>query len=137
MSTELTWILMTAVLWGSYPLMLRWAAFSGPRGTLLLMLAALVPIGVATLVRAGGGWPARAALLRIFVAGVMMGGGLLAYHALATSKLDASIAIPSVNGGMLVVAVAGATLAFSEAMTLQKALGVLCMLAGMALLRPQ
>ena len=136
MRIELAWIGVTALCWGAYPLVARATGYEGPRGTLILMLAGLVPIGVSAAWYGQGAWPDRMALGRLLLAGVMMGFGLLAFYALANSPIDASLSIPAVDGAMLLVSSLGAIWFLGEAATLQKTLGILCILAGMVLLRP-
>lgn len=137
MRTDLVWIAVTAVCWGGYPLVARTAGHGGPRGTLVLMLAGLVPIVAMAAWTGGVGWPTGSALMKLGIAGLMMGGGLLAFHALATGPMDASVSIPIVDVAMLLVSAIGAVCFFAESVTPQKAIGVCLLLAGIALLRPQ
>lgn len=136
MRTELLYIALTSICWGGYPLVARSAGHGGPRGTVILMLAGMVPITAAALLAGGDGWPQRDGLLKLLVAGLMMGGGLLAFHALATSPMQASVSIPIVDVAMLLVSALGAILFFAEPFGTQKALGVALLVAGIALLRP-
>jgi drug/metabolite transporter (DMT)-like permease len=135
MRPEVLWIIATAGTWGAYPLVLRSAGQTGSRGTLVLMLVGLVPIAVAAL-SGDGVWPGRAAVVRLVIAGVMMGCGLLAFHALASSELDASVTIPIVDTAMLLVSAVGAIIVFSEPVTVSKVAGIAMLLGGIALLRP-
>lgn len=136
MRTEYIWIVLTAVCWGGYPLVARSAGEAGARGTLVLIASGTLPIVASALFGAGGPWPSRAALLQIVLAGLIMGVGLLAFHALATAPMDASISIPIVDGAMLAVSAFGAMLWFGEAVTPSKLLGTALILGGIALLRP-
>jgi drug/metabolite transporter (DMT)-like permease len=136
MKTEYLWIAGTALLWGSYPLVSRTAGYQGHRATLFLMVAAFVPITIAAVLDTGSGWPSRGALWKLLVAGVMMGGGLLAFIRVANGPLDASVSLPILDVAMLLVSAIGAILAFQEPVTLQKLGGIALMVVGIALLRP-
>lgn len=139
MRTEYLWIAVVGLTWGGYPLITRWASYEGPRATLILMLGGIVPILVAMLQPSTtvATWPTPMALTKLIVAGLLMGVGLLAFHALTNSPLDASITIPISDTSMLLVTTIGAIVCFGEAITLQKLAGVALMLFGIVLLRPQ
>jgi drug/metabolite transporter (DMT)-like permease len=137
MKTEAIYITIVALFWGSYPLVARASGIGGPLGALVLTLAALVPIGTAAIWYGAIPRPPTLDLLRLMVAGVMMGIGLVAFNALANSKqLDASISIPIVDTAMLVISVIGAVLFFAEPITAKKLIGIALMLAGIVVLRP-
>lgn len=136
MRNETLWIAVVGLTWGGYPLLTRWANYEGPRATLILMVTGIVPI-VASMLQspATQAWPTPVALTKLVVAGLLMGVGLLAFHALTTSTMDASITIPISDTAMLLVSTLGAMFFFSEAVTLQKLGGIALLLAGIALLR--
>lgn len=136
MRIETLWIVFIALCWGGYPLLSRSAAYDGPRGVLILMIAGLVPIVVAATLARSGAWPEPIPLFKLAMAGVMMGSGLLAFYALTTSAMDASVSIPIVDVAMLMVSAVGAILIFSEPLTVQKGLGIALMLGGIVLIRP-
>lgn len=137
MRNEYLWIAVVGLTWGGYPLVTRWAGYEGPRATFILMLTGLLPIVVMALQRSGTEqlWPSSTELVKLVVAGLLMGAGLLAFHALTTSTMDVSISIPLTDIAMLLVSVVGAVLFFGEAITVQKIGGVALLLAGMAVLR--
>lgn len=137
MRNEYLWIAVVGLTWGGYPLLARWAGYSGPRATMVLMVAAMLPIGYAmfSATATASGWPSQIALLKLIGAGVMMGVGLLAFHAVMTSPMDASITIPISDTAMLLVSTIGAMFFFSEPVTLQKIGGIVLLLGGIALLR--
>lgn len=139
MRAEYLWIGIVALTWGGYPLVTRAAAQEGPRATLILMLAGLVPIVLAAVRHPtwSAPWPATPALAQLIVAGIMMGIGLAAFHAITVSPMEASLSIPITDVSMMMVSAVGAMLFFSEPLTLQKLGGLALMLAGIALLRPQ
>jgi drug/metabolite transporter (DMT)-like permease len=136
MKTDYLWIVGTALLWGAYPLVTRTAGFDGPRAALILMLVGLVPVAVLSYLPSAAGWPDRQGLIKLVIAGLMMGAGLISFIRVATGALEASIAIPVVDGAMLLVSAIGAILFFAEPLTVQKAAGLALMLAGIGLLRP-
>jgi drug/metabolite transporter (DMT)-like permease len=136
MATDVACIAVVALFWGAYPLVARTSNFGGPLGTLVLSLAGLVPIVLAAI---WGGFalrPSTNQLVRLGVAGLMMGIGLIAFNRLANGTLDASVSIPIVDGAMLVATTVGALWFFGEPVTAQKLAGIGLLLAGIALLRP-
>jgi len=137
MKVEAIYIVIVALFWGSYPLVARSSGVGGPAGALILTLTALVPIATAVIWQSGAPRPATPDLIRLMIAGVMMGIGLVAFNALANSKqMDASISIPVVDTAMLVVSVAGAVMFFAEPITAKKLIGIGLMLAGIIVIRP-
>jgi uncharacterized membrane protein len=108
----------------------------GPVGTLVLSLAGLVPVVLATLVTGTTARPSPDQALRLAVAGLMMGIGLIAFNRLATGRLDASVAIPIVDSAMLIVSTVGALWFFAEPVTVQKVVGIALLATGILLLRP-
>jgi drug/metabolite transporter (DMT)-like permease len=137
MTLEIIYIAIVAIFWGSYPLLARASGVSGAVGALILTLSALIPIGTAVVWQVGAPRPAAPDLIRLIVAGVMMGIGLVAFNALANSKqMDASISIPVVDTAMLIVSVAGAVMFFAEPVTAKKLIGIALMLAGIIVIRP-
>jgi drug/metabolite transporter (DMT)-like permease len=137
MKVEAIYIIIVALFWGSYPLVARASGVSGALGALILTLSALIPVGTAVIWQAGAPRPATSDLIRLLIAGVMMGIGLVAFNALVNSKrLDASISIPIVDTVMLLVSVIGAILFFAEPITAKKLVGIGLLVAGIAVLRP-
>lgn len=138
MSHRVEWICvaLVALFWGGYPLVARLSSFGGPLGSLVLALVSVLPIASAVLVTGDTAPPTRAQLWPLLVAGLMQGVGLLAFVRLATGKLEASVAIPIADVGMLIVTTLAAILFFQEALTLQKLAGLGLLFAGIALLRP-
>jgi drug/metabolite transporter (DMT)-like permease len=133
---EFTWILVTAFLWGGYPLVSRTAGFQGPRAALILTMVGLLPISLMAFLDTQAGWPTRAGLGKLAAAGLMMGGGLVAFVRVAAGPLEASVALPIVDVAMLLVSAIGAMLMFAEPLTWQKGVGIALLLGGIALLRP-
>lgn len=136
MRSEYMWIAVVGVTWGGYPLLARWAGNFGARGTALLMLFGMLPIVAAVLLSkdAQSAWPTGVALYRLIAAGVLMGIGTLAFHALTTSTMDASTTVPLSDVAMLLVSAIGAIVFFSEPVTLSKVGGIVMLLGAMWLL---
>jgi drug/metabolite transporter (DMT)-like permease len=136
MKSEALWIVATALLWGSYPLVSRAADYQGHRAALILMISGFIPVALMAMLSAEGGWPTKSALVKLLVAGLMMGSGLVAFVRVANGPLEASISIPIIDVAMLLVSAIGAVLVFKEPVTVQKAAGVALLLVGIVLLRP-
>jgi drug/metabolite transporter (DMT)-like permease len=77
-------------------------------------------------------------LTKLVVAGLIMGIGTIAFNFVVNSRqLDASISIPIIDTAMLLVSVVGAVLFFAEPMTARKVIGVVLLIAGIAVLKPE
>ncbi len=138
MKPEYAWILIVSLFWGGYPLVSRGANLGGPLGALFLSTVSWTTILAATWWTGSFAWPAPAAAIRLVIAGAMMGIGLLAFNALAVSRqIEASIAIPVVDTGMLIVSVLAAALFFAEPITVKKCVGLALLVAGIVVLRPE
>jgi len=138
MKTEYLGILIVALFWGGYPLIARGANLGGPLGALMLSAVSLTTIAAATWWTGSFAWPAPAAAIRLVIAGGMMGIGLLAFNAVAVSKqIEASISIPIMDTGMLIVSVLAAVLFFAEPITVKKSVGLALLIAGIVVLRPE
>jgi drug/metabolite transporter (DMT)-like permease len=138
MKTEYAWILIVALFWGGYPLIARGANLGGPLGALILSAVSLTTIAVAALWTGLDAWPTPAAVVRLAIAGAMMGIGLLAFNAVAVSRqIEASVSIPIMDTGMLLVSVLAAALFFAEPLTVRKCAGLALLVAGIAVLRPE
>jgi len=136
MTLEIVCIALVAACWGGYPLVARASGYGGPLGALVLSLAGLLPILLAILWQGGVERPSQDALVKLGIAGILMGSGLLAFNRLANSRLDASISIPIVDTAMLIVTALGAIFFFQEAVTARKLVGLALLAAGIAVLRP-
>lgn len=128
---------VVVLAWGGYPLIIRATGVSGPLGALVLTLSALVPIGLATVWHGSWARPSTPDLLRLVVGGLIMGVGTTAFNFLVNSrKLEASVAIPVVDTGMLLVTALGAICFYSEPMTLRKVAGIGLLVFGIVVLKP-
>jgi drug/metabolite transporter (DMT)-like permease len=137
MSLDWVYIALVALLWGGYPLITRLSTINGPQASLLLALTSLAPIAVAVFLTGDTARPTRAQLWPIVVGGLMQGLGLMAFVRVATSKLEASIAIPICDAAMLIVTTVGAIAFFHEALSAQKLVGLVLLVAGiLVLIRP-
>lgn len=133
------WISMAVVVfaWGIYPLVIRPTGVSGPLGALILTVSALLPIGVALGVQGGVSRPSTPDLVRLALGGVIMGVGTTAFNFLVNSrKVDASVAIPVVDTGMLLVTTLGAIWFYSEPISVRKVVGIALLVVGIGVLRP-
>ncbi len=136
MATVWLCIVLAALFWGGWPLVSRSAGETGATGSLVILVAALVPVGLATAWE-GPALPAPHALVRLALAGAMNGAGLVAFHLVTTRPgVEISSAVPVIDTAMLLVTALGGIAFFAEAMTLQKGIGVALLVAGIFLLRP-
>jgi drug/metabolite transporter (DMT)-like permease len=138
MRAELISIATVALAWGGYPLLARSSGVGGPLGALVLSLCALVPIAVAMTLQGPIARPSSSELMKLVIAGVLMGMGTMAFNFVVNSRrLEASISIPIIDTAMLVMSVIGAAVFFAEPMTLKKIVGIALLLAGILVLKPK
>jgi drug/metabolite transporter (DMT)-like permease len=138
MRTELICMVIVAFAWGGYPLIARSSGIGGPLGALILTLSALVPSSVMVLWQGAAIRPSPVELNKLVIAGLIMGIGTTAFNFVVNSRqLDASISIPIIDTAMLLVSVVGAVLFFAEPMTARKVIGVVLLIAGIAVLKPE
>jgi len=131
-------IAVVALFWGGYPLIARGVGIGGPLGALMLSVVSLSTIAAATLWTGVAAWPSTGDVLRLAIAGLMMGIGLLAFNAVAASRnVEASVSIPIMDTAMLIVSVVAAVLFFAEPITVRKAAGLALLIAGIVVLRPE
>ena len=129
-------IVVVAAMWGGWPLVARASGYGGPLGSMLLTFAGLVPIALATVVQGATGLPPGSTLIKLAIAGAMMGTGLVAFNIVVNGSLDASVSIPIVDAAALIVSTAGAVYFFGEAFSFQKLVGISLLVAGIVVLRP-
>lgn len=129
-------IVLVSVLWGGWPLLLRWAGPVGHTGAFLLSAFALIPLSFMALAT-GFQMPQQQPLIKVVLAGVIMGAGMIAYNQVLTGgKIEISSLVPIVNTSMLAVTTIGGIIFFAESITPQKVAGFLLMLVGIYLLKP-
>ncbi len=137
MAAEWLGMAIVVLAWGGYPLIIRVTGVSGPIGALLLTVSALIPIGVAVLWQGVLEKPSTADMGRLVLGGVIMGIGTTAFNFVINSrKLEASVAIPILDTGMLLVTAIGAMWFYSEPVTLRKVVGIGLLVLGIGVLRP-
>jgi len=136
MSADWLYIAVVAVFWGGYPLITRLSSINGPQASFLLASVSLAPIAAAMWWSGDTARPTSAQIWPILIGGLMQGIGLMAFVRVATSKLDASIAIPISDVSMLLVTTLGAIAFFAEAVTAQRVVGIALLVTGIVLLRP-
>ena len=134
--TEWICIVLVGIFWGGYPLVARLSSFGGPFASLVLATLSLFPIALITAWHGDWTGPTRAQLWPVAAAGIMQGIGLVAFLRLATGELEASVAIPISDVGMLIVTTVGAMLFFQESVTVPKLAGLGFLFTGIWLLRP-
>lgn len=129
-------IAMVAVFWGGWPLVARSSGHGGALGALIISSFSLIPIAATAWFQGDTRVPDASVLVKLALAGAMVGGGMVAFNYVANSKIDASVSIPIIDAAMLVVSIIGAAYFFQEAITVQKVIGVGLLLAGIAVIRP-
>ena len=138
MKPEYSCIAIVALAWGGYPLIARSSGIGGGLGALILTLSALLPIGAITLWQGVTTRPAAPEIIKLVIAGTIMGIGTTAFNFVANSRqLDASVSIPIVDTAMLLVSVIAAILFFAEPVTMRKLVGMGLLIAGIVVLRPE
>jgi drug/metabolite transporter (DMT)-like permease len=138
MRPELICMAIVALAWGGYPLVARSSGIGVPLGALILTLSSLIPTTIIVLWQGAMIRPSSVELTKLVVAGLIMGIGTIAFNFVVNSRqLDASISIPIIDTAMLSVSVVGAVLCFAEPMTARKVIGVVLLIAGIAVLKPE
>ena len=103
-----------------------------------MTLSAATAIAAATVWHGVQVRPAAGEIVKLIVAGAMMGAGLLAFNAVANSRhIDASVSIPIMDTLMLLATAIGAIVFFAEPVTPKKVLGMTLLIAGIAFLKPE
>jgi drug/metabolite transporter (DMT)-like permease len=106
-------------------------------GALVLSVSALLPIALALYLQRASFALTQSQLLRLILAGCMMGVGTTAFNFVVNSrKLDASISVPVVDTGLIVISVIGAVLFFAEPLSARKLVGIALMVVGILVLKP-
>jgi drug/metabolite transporter (DMT)-like permease len=128
-------IVTVSLLWGSWPLVAKTAGQTGYIGALIMSASAVIPASIAAWYSAKP-LPAGA-LIKLIPAGIMMGIGLIVFNLVTSSpKIEISVSLPIINILMMVVAVLGGIIFFSESISIQKILGIAFLALGIYLLRP-
>tara|TARA_Y100000031_G_scaffold157148_1_gene216766 strand:+ start:5790 stop:6227 length:438 start_codon:yes stop_codon:yes gene_type:complete len=135
---------LVALCWGGYPLILRLAGGTGHLGSLILVLASLIPVVLSVWYQSATGAlqigfsnMSASTLVILTISGIVMGAGLVTFNYVVGSPLvDISTSVPIIDILMLVVTVVGGILFFMEVLTLQKVLGILLGIVAIYLLRP-
>lgn len=129
--------IVTSLVWGGWPLLARSAGEATAISPLILAFFAFIPLCFSAWWQGGGELPEKFSLLKLFIAGLMMGTGLITYNSIMGSKLvDITVSVPIINTAMLAVTVIGGVLFLKEIMTIQKIVGILFLSIGIFLLRP-
>jgi drug/metabolite transporter (DMT)-like permease len=137
MRFEYICIALVALFWGGYPLVTRSTGVTGPIVSLVMTLSAATAIAIAAAWQGVPVRPSAGEVIKLLIAGAMMGIGLLAFNAVANSRhIDASVSIPIMDTLMLLATFIGAIVFFAEAVTPQKILGMALLIGGILLLKP-
>lgn len=137
MKPEIIGIAIAAITWGCYPMIARSAGAGAGQafGTFIMMSTGWVVIAAAAWWQGIEVRPSPQGVIRLGLAGVLMGAGLIAFNAVANSRrMDASVSIPIMDTSMLLVTVVIAILFFGEPFTVRKGIGLALLLAGIATL---
>jgi drug/metabolite transporter (DMT)-like permease len=138
MRFEYICICLVAFFWGGYPLVTRSTGVTGPIVSLIMTLSGATAIAAATAWQGVPIRPSASEVVRLLIAGAMMGAGLLAFNAVANSRhIDASVSIPIMDTLMLLATAIGAIVFFAEPVTPKKVLGMTLLIAGILLLKPE
>ncbi|MGH8176736.1 MAG: EamA family transporter [Steroidobacter sp.] len=138
MRFEYICIAVVAVFWGGYPLLTRSTGVTGPIVSLIMTLTAGLVIAIATTWQGAVLRPSAGEVVKLSIAGAMMGVGLLAFNAVANSRqIDASVSIPIMDTLMLLTTVVGAIMFFAEPVTPKKLIGLALLISGILILKPE
>jgi drug/metabolite transporter (DMT)-like permease len=137
MRFEYICIALVALFWGGYPLVTRSTGVTGPIVSLVMTLSAATAIAIATAWQGVPVRPSAGEVIKLLIAGAMMGIGLLAFNTVANSRhIHASVSIPIMDTLMLLATFIGAIVLFAEPVTPQKILGMALLIGGILLLKP-
>ena len=127
MVTIVLYMVLVAIVWGIYPLIIRSVGVSGVTGALILTVSSLIPIAMAAIYNRVV-MPGMLVTLKIAMAGIIMGVSLVIFFKIVSSPLmDISASIPIINALVILVAAIGGVCLFGEAVTASKILGI-CLL---------
>jgi drug/metabolite transporter (DMT)-like permease len=135
---EYVCIVLVALTWGGYPVIARSSGVGTPLGALILTVSALLPIAIATIWNGVVVRPTSIELAKLMVAGVLMGTGTTAFNFVTNSRrIEASLSIPIMDTAMMLVTVVAAIVFFAEPVTIKKVVGLLLLVAGIVVLKPE
>ena len=150
--TMIALIVLVAFLYAGYNVFVRVSGGAVPDGASTTILATItLQVAALTLSLAFLGWQAAQgghsfrlgmnAYAWAALAGLCIGAAEIAYFYLfggiVVSRPDASVAIPAIVAGTIVISALAAVVALGERMTLMNALGVALVIAGIVLLLRQ
>jgi len=124
-----------ALLWGGWPLVSRTAGETGNVGSLVLVTTAVVPVLFSVWCGGGIFTPSGSSVIKLGIAGLMMGTGLVMFSPVVESQLmEASTSIPIIDVLMISTTVIGGILFFNESVTVTKITGIALCVIGIFLL---
>lgn len=134
MLKEIVCVVVIALFWGGWPLLVRWCGYTGNVGSFYVSVFATSIVLLVAVAKRGDITPSGSAILKLSIAGAMMGIGLIAFNIVGTSeKIELSIFIPIINASMLLVTVLGGLFFFSESLSWQKVIGICILVVGIFL----
>lgn len=136
MGQLLSMIGIVGFCWGFWPLLMRSANVTGPAAAFVLSATAVLPIATLWALQPSSA-PSGADLLKLMIAGLIMGFGMVAFNIAGTSRLAGIGTITSITQALtIVVVVVGSIAWFGEGVTPSKVIGTLLLVAGVLVLRP-
>lgn len=122
--------------WGFWPLLMRSANVVGPGASFVISASALIPVAITWAMRQEAA-PNGVPLLKLVIAGLIMGIGMVAFNFAGTSRLAGIGTVTSIVQALtIVVVVIGGAGLFGEGLSVSKVIGTLLLLAGVFILRP-
>jgi len=129
-------VIFVAIMWGGWPILARasglnaiWVAVVGTT------VGAIAVILVSSTLDQIKSVPDLKALIIGSLAGTMLGLGMFAYSKLVSNpEWEVSTLVPIAAGSITAITALGGILFFGEALGLAKAIGLACIVAGIALL---
>lgn len=132
MNSPIVLAVVSAAMYGTWPLVARFAPISPAWMSIILALATGA---ISTVALPGAATPSAKAVAIIAAAGVMNGIGMLAYSKIiGTNGVELSKVLPMIMVLMPVFTVIGSWIVFGDLMTAKKIAGVMMALAAVYLL---
>lgn len=129
-------VAFVAIMWGGWPLIARVSGLSSIWVSIIGLTVGAMAVGtISGTFNQIKSVPDLKALLVGGVAGVMLGLGMFAYSKLISNpEWEISTLVPVAAGSITAITAIGGILFFGESIGLIKSVGLLCLVAGIALL---
>jgi drug/metabolite transporter (DMT)-like permease len=136
MNNQILQAILAAVLFGTWPLLVRGAGAPTSANTFIITLnaAALIALimGFQNITL-----PKSDTMPHLILAGLLLGGGMIVYNAVLTAPgAQMSIVIPLVSAAIIIVSTIGGVGFFREPLTPWKVIGIGLLIVGIIFLRP-